>query len=63
MQQRTVLWFLFAVVLVDMIGFGIVMRAGGKARYPRRARTRTPSRLTRTSIGRYFPSKFESAGW
>ena len=25
MQQRTVLWFLFAVVLVDMIGFGIVM--------------------------------------
>ena len=25
MQQRAVLWFLFAVVLVDMIGFGIVM--------------------------------------
>ncbi len=25
MQQRKVLWFLFAVVLVDMIGFGIVM--------------------------------------
>ena len=25
MQQRKVLWFLFAVVLIDMIGFGIVM--------------------------------------
>jgi DHA1 family tetracycline resistance protein-like MFS transporter len=25
MQQRAVLWFLFAVVLIDMIGFGIVM--------------------------------------
>ena len=25
MQQRSVLWFLFVVVLIDMIGFGIVM--------------------------------------
>src|SRR5687768_11963106 len=49
--------------VVAATGCGTVIRAGSIARYPRRARTRTPGRLMRTCTCRNLPSQFVLVGW